>query len=65
MSNLIYIGGYANQSPCTSCKYAARPNESVYCDYLLKTGHSRTIGEDGKPRLPKRYCDKFEEMKQK
>lgn len=62
MSKLIYIGGDANKTPCKTCKWSAKPNDCPYCDYLSRVGHSRTIGENGKPRLPKRYCDKYEEV---
>ena len=61
MNKLIYIGGDANKTPCKTCKWSAKPNDCPYYDYLSRVGHSRTIGENGKSRLPKRYCDKYEE----
>lgn len=63
MNKLIYVGGDMSERPCKTCKWSAKPNDSsIYCDYLVRTGHSRTFGSDGRKRLPHGFCDKYEEV---
>lgn len=54
------------EDKCWTCKYRyiytgfGKPN--VLCDYRDHTEELRTVA-DGKKRLKKGYCDKYEEMK--
>lgn len=43
---------------CQSCKYYYASTEA--CGYLLMTGHSRTIGSNGRRRIAKGKCDRFD-----
>lgn len=62
MGELQYIG---DSKLCKECRYCCRiKTYYVHCDYIGFTGHSR-IFENGKKRLPKDYCDCFEERESK
>ena len=50
-----------NHEPCRTCRWSLKPNDSTFiCDYLERNGHSRTI-KNGKRRILKGFCDKYEE----
>lgn len=59
MSELIK----ATYQLCRKCKYGmwisgGTGGHDICCGYALDVVHSRTL-EDGKPRIPAGYCDKY------
>ena len=60
MSELKYVG---DQILCQSCKYSSKQNKQYpICDYIARAEHSRIFNDKKERRLPKGYCDCYEEV---
>ena len=62
MSGVIYV---ADRKACRTCVYGVSQSETNHmCNYIGRNNHSRTLDKDGKRRLPKGYCDKYEQQEE-